>query len=63
MNDSAGENNAVADEDIIGVLTAISVVSKRLARKMIHAVRQKVSDEGGTENEQNTGNVVCDKGT
>ena len=28
-------NKAVTDEELIGVLTAISVVSKRLARKLI----------------------------
>jgi len=34
MNESA-KVNAAADEELIGVLTAISVVSKRLVKKLI----------------------------
>ncbi len=41
MNDSK-EKTTERDEELIGVLTAISVVSKNLARKLI---RKKQSDE------------------
>ena len=44
---------AVTDEELIGVLTAISVVSKRLARKLIQLDRTSQSQEGGKNNEQN----------
>ena len=40
-------NNAVPDEELIGVLTAISVVSKRLARKLIQLDQTSQSQEGG----------------
>ena len=32
------------DEELIGVLTAISVVSKRLARKLIQLSKRQVED-------------------
>ena len=41
-----------ADEDIIEVLTAISVVSKRLARNIAAVHQQSQSTEGGKQNEQ-----------
>ena len=53
MNESAKVNQAVADEELIGVLTAISVVSKRLARKLIQQSQTSKSQEGGNGNEQN----------
>ena len=40
-------NKAVNDEELIGVLTAISVVSKRLARKLIQLNQTSQSQEGG----------------
>ena len=52
MNESAKVNQAVADEELIGVLTAISVVSKRLARKLIQQSQTSKSQEGGNGNEQ-----------
>ena len=45
-------NKAVPDEELIGVLTAISVVSKRLARKLIQLDQTSQSQEGGEEDEQ-----------
>ena len=36
MNESRNPK-PVSDEELIGVLTAISVVSKRLAKKLIHS--------------------------
>lgn len=36
MNESRN-TKPVSDEELIGVLTAISVVSKRLAKKLIHS--------------------------
>ena len=46
MNESK-DNRAVADEELIGVLTAISVVSKRLARQLIREAQTSQSKEGG----------------
>lgn len=40
MNESK-INESATDEEIIGVLTAISVVSKRLARNLIQLEQQK----------------------
>lgn len=45
-------NKAVTDEDLIGVLTAISVVSKHLARKLIQLNQTSQSQEGGKRDEQ-----------
>lgn len=47
MNESK-INESATDEEIIGVLTAISVVSKRLARNLIQLEQQKKSMEGAT---------------
>ena len=56
MNESK-DNRAVADEELIGVLTAISVVSKRLARQLIREAQTSQSKEGGeNRNEQNERN-------
>ena len=52
MNESK-INESATDEEIIGVLTAISVVSKRLARNLIQLEQQKKSMEGATKNQQN----------
>ena len=49
-------NKAVTDEELIGVLTAISVVSKRLARKLIQLNQTSQSQEGGNHDEQNERN-------
>jgi hypothetical protein len=46
-------NESAADEELIGVLTAISVVSKRLAKNLIQLEQQKKSMEGATNHEQN----------
>lgn len=59
MNEYANIKQAEADEELIGVLTAISVVSKRLARKLIQQSRTGKSQEGGKGNEQNERNG-CD---
>jgi len=52
---------SVSDEELIGVLTAISVVSKRLARKLSILAGQSQSREGGKVDEQNerTGRRNC----
>lgn len=42
-----------ADEELIEVLTAISVVSKRLARKLTVLANQSQHMEGGKADEQN----------
>ena len=39
--------NAELDEELAGILTAISVVSKRLAKKLLALQRQKESTEEG----------------
>ncbi len=46
----------VADEELIEVLTAISVVSKRLARKLTVLADQSQHMEGGKADEQNERN-------
>ena len=40
-------HNAELDEELAGILTAISVVSKRLAKKLHALQRQKESTEEG----------------
>lgn len=55
MNESAN-TKPVSDEKLIGVLTAISVVSKRLARKLIQLNQTSQSEEGGKHDEQNKRN-------
>ena len=42
-----------ADEDIVEILTAISVVSRRLARNIAAVSQQSQTKEGGKQNEQN----------
>ena len=49
-------NKAVTDEELIGVLTAISVVSRRLARKLIQLNQTSQSQEGGKRDKQNERN-------
>ena len=49
-------NKIVTDEELIGVLTAISVVSRRLARKLIQLNQTSQSQEGGKRDEQNVRN-------
>ena len=44
---------AVSDEELIGVLTAISIVSKRLAGKLIQVGQASRSQEGGKNDERN----------
>lgn len=51
---------AMTDEELIGVLTAISVVSKRLARKLIQLDQTSQSQEGGKNDEQNERNGIDD---
>lgn len=45
-------NESAADKELIGVLTAISVVSKRLVRNLIQLEQQKKSMEGATNHEK-----------
>ena len=52
MQTQANERNAEMrdaelDEELAGILTAISVVSKRLAKKLLALQRQKESTEEG----------------
>lgn len=53
----------VSDEELIGVLTAISVVSKRLAKKLSMLAGQGQSMEGGKSDEQNERTGRRDRGT
>ena len=47
-----GMRDAELDEELAGILTAISVVSKRLAKKLLALQRQKESArEGGAPDE------------
>ena len=45
--------SCAADDELVDVLTAISVVSMRLARKLTLLARQRQSTEGGKTDEQN----------
>lgn len=53
----------VSDEELIGVLTAISVVSKRLAKKLSILAGQSQSKEGGKADEQNERTGCRNRGT
>ncbi len=53
MSYNANHYDARADEDIVDVLTAISVVSKRLASNLNIARQQSKSREGGKSHEPN----------
>lgn len=54
--------DTAADEDIVEVLTAISVVSRRLARNIAAVSRQSQTKEGGKKNEQNQVAFGCCRG-
>ena len=51
-----------ADEDIVEILTAISVVSRRLARNIAAVSQQSQTKEGGKQNEQNQVAFGCRRG-
>ena len=51
-----------ADEDIVEILTAISVVSRRLARNIAAVSQQSQTKEGGKQNEQNQVALGCRRG-
>lgn len=51
------------DEELIGVLTAISVVSKRLAKKLSMLAGQSQSTEGGKTDGQNERTGRRNRGT
>ncbi len=53
MSYNANNYDTRTDEDIVDVLTAISVVSKRLASNLTAARQQSKSREGGKSREQN----------
>lgn len=53
----------VSDEELIGVLNAISVVSKRLAKKLSVLAGQSQSKEGGKADEQNERTGRRNRGT
>ena len=55
MNESTN-TKPVSDDELIGVLTTISVVSKRLAKKLIQLNQASQSEEGGKHDEQNERN-------
>jgi hypothetical protein len=48
--------SCAADDELVDVLTAISVVSMRLARKLTLLAGQSQSKEGGKPHEQNERN-------
>ena len=55
--------DCVSNEELIGVLTAISVVSKRLAKKLSVLAGQSQSKEGGKADEQNERTGRRNRGT
>ena len=53
MNQSdTKERDHALDEEMVGILTAISVVSKRLARKIMLISREEKTAKGGNTDEQ-----------
>jgi len=62
MNKS-DSRNSTKDEELIEVLTAISVVSMKLARKLTLLGAQGKSMEGERENEQSERHVCNHRGT
>ncbi|WOC31857.1 MULTISPECIES: hypothetical protein [Caproicibacterium] len=63
MSYNANRYGTHADEDIVDVLTAISVVSRRLAHNITAARQQSQSKEGGKQDEPNERNVRDHRGT
>ncbi|WP_174192733.1 hypothetical protein [Caproicibacterium lactatifermentans] len=53
MSYNANDYGTHADEDAVDVLTAISVVSRRLAHNLTAARQQSQSKEGGKQDEPN----------
>lgn len=54
MQECPGDRDPRLDEELADVLTAISVVSRRLAKKLRAINGQpETKEKGGTENEQN----------
>ena len=51
------------DEELIELLSAISVVSKRLATNLAKLVGQSKSMEGGKSYEQDERTIPCNRGT
>lgn len=50
----ADARNKELDEELTGILLAISIVSKRLARKLsVHSQQVEPEEKGGKSNEQN----------
>ncbi|MBR2547806.1 MAG: hypothetical protein IKF07_06425 [Eubacterium sp.] len=52
MYESRADNRQATDEELIALLMAISVTSKRLARKLVRLSQTGQSKEGGIDNEQ-----------
>ena len=53
MNEQPHENSQELNEELAGILTAISVVSKRLALKLVALSRQQEFEEkGGNQDER-----------
>ena len=52
MSNTANHYDTRVDEDIVDVLTAISVVSRRLARNIVTARQQRQTKEGEKSHEQ-----------
>ena len=59
IQDRKDTRTQAADEELVEVLTAISVVSMRLARKLTMLAGQCKTTEGGKSDEQNERNG-CD---
>ncbi len=52
-------NNRSENEELADVLTAISIVSRRLARKIAHIDCQTKKKEGGTHDDTRQGKYAC----
>lgn len=61
MMELTKKNAEATDSDVIEVLTAISVVSKRLANNLMAVRQQNNSEEGVNDYEQNQVAVGCNR--
>ena len=61
MKDNHEYETEAIERDIVEVLTAISVVSKRLANNIVTLSRQSKSEKGVKKDEQNSASCRCNR--
>ena len=62
MYESRADNRQATDEELIALLMAISVTSKRLARKLVRLSQTGQSTEGGRIDNEQTERNGCHHG-